>query len=188
MHNRYFLMRHGESEANVADLIISYPETGCKRYGLSKQGRQQVRLSALESGLGSDTLIISSDFLRARETAQIAAEVLACRPPVTEERLRERFFGQLEGSSSANYEQVWAQDEIDPGAPLLGAEPAHAVMERMGAVIEHLEVVDVGQTILLVSHGDPLRFLQLWAAGRQAQEHQSLPHFAPAEIRPLRPV
>ena len=71
MHNRYFLMRHGESEANVADLIISYPETGCKRYGLSKQGRQQVRLSALESGLGSDTLIISSDFLRARETATL---------------------------------------------------------------------------------------------------------------------
>jgi probable phosphoglycerate mutase len=185
MNNQYFLMRHGESEANVAGLIISYPETGCKRYGLSKRGRQQARLSALESGLTSDTVILSSDFLRARETAQIVAEVLACRPLAKEERLRERFFGQLEGSSASNYESVWRQDEVDPAHPWMGAEPAARVMERMSSVIQHLERVDTGRTFLLVSHGDPLRFLQLWVAGRKEHEHQSIAHFGPAEIRPL---
>ena len=185
MNNRYFLMRHGESEANLADLIISYPGTGCKRYGLTKQGRQQARLSALDSGLGAETLIFTSDFLRARETAQIAGEVLACRPPVLEERLRERYFGQMEGASSANYEQVWRQDELYPNAPLFGEESSGLVSERMCAVIEHLERVDSGQTILLVSHGDPLRFLQLWSAGRQLHEHMSIQHFGPAEIRAL---
>ena len=187
MNNRYFLMRHGESEANVENLIISYPGTGCRKYGLTKRGRQQARISALESGLGPETLIVASDFLRAQETAQIVGEVLACRPPTIDERLRERFFGQLEATSAANYEQVWLQDEIDPASPLCGAEPAALVMERMSAVVEHLESVDVGQTLLLVSHGDPLRFLQLWAAGRSSREHQSLEHFGPAEIRPLKP-
>lgn len=183
MNNRYFLMRHGESEAMLAGLVVSSPEVGCRRYGLSPQGKKQARVSAVQSGLGSDTIIISSDFVRARETAQIAAEVLGCSPPKLEEDLRERHFGELEGASSTNYEQVWRQDELDPDHPLYGVESVAQVMARVSRVVEHLEAVDSGQTFLLVGHGDPLRFLQMWAAG--IPRNQPIQHFAPAEIRGL---
>ena len=35
-------MRHGESEANVAGVIVSDPEQGCHGYGLTEKGRLQV--------------------------------------------------------------------------------------------------------------------------------------------------
>lgn len=183
MKHRYFLMRHGESEAMLADLVVSSPEIGCHRYGLSPQGKEQARVSALQSGLGADTRILCSDFVRARETAQIAAEVLGCPPPVLEPALRERHFGQLEGTSAASYQQVWQQDALDPDSPPFGVESARQVTRRLSQLVEQLESAGGAQTFLLVGHGDPLRFLQMWAAGLPLS--QSIPHFGPAEIRPL---
>ena len=183
MKNRYFLMRHGESEAMLADLVVSSPERGCGGYGLSARGQEQARQSARQSGLGADTLIVSSDFVRARETAQIAAEVLGCAAPRLEVGLRERHFGALEGTSSANYEQVWQQDAIDPDTPPHGVESARQVTRRLSQVVEGLEAEFKDRTFLLVGHGDPLRFLQMWAAGLPLSG--SMAHFGPAEIRPL---
>ena len=183
MKNRYFLMRHGESEAMLADLVVSSPEIGCHRYGLSSQGKQQARASALQSGLGADTRILCSDFVRARETAQIAAEVLGCPPPVFEPALRERHFGELEGTSASNYPQIWQHDAIDPDSPPFRVESSRQVTRRLSQVVEQLESRGSAQTFLLVGHGDPLRFLQMWAAGLPLT--QSIPHFGPAEIRAL---
>ena len=42
LKNRYFAMRHGQSEANAAGIIVSDPANGCPRYGLTPLGRQQV--------------------------------------------------------------------------------------------------------------------------------------------------
>ena len=60
-------MRHGQSEANVAGIIVSDPQIGCNQFGLTALGQQQVIKSASNtSKLNQDTLIISSDFLRAK--------------------------------------------------------------------------------------------------------------------------
>lgn len=183
MKNRYFLMRHGESMANLADKIISSPENGCQEYGLSPLGQRQAQENARSSGLGSETCIVCSDFLRTRQTAEIAAEALGCPRPRLDIRLRERFFGPWEGSSSRNYEGVWRMDEAGQTEP--GVESAEALTVRLAGLIEELECQSSDRSFLLVSHGDPLRFLQLWALARPTTQHQSLPHFAPAEIRPL---
>jgi hypothetical protein len=42
-HNAFFGIRHGESEANVAGLIVSAPEVGTQKYGLTERGRRQVQ-------------------------------------------------------------------------------------------------------------------------------------------------
>lgn len=181
-------MRHGESLANVADKIISSPENGCSGYGLSPLGREQALLSARRSGLGPETRVICSDFLRTRETAEIAAEALGCAPPSLEVRLRERHFGAWEGTSAANYHPVWLRDEQDPTDPGEGVETGATLTARLSEVIAGLEELWHDQCFLLVSHGDPLRFLQLWALQRPLQAHQSLAHFTPAEIRELSPV
>ncbi|MBX3167776.1 MAG: histidine phosphatase family protein [Candidatus Eremiobacteraeota bacterium] len=179
--NRYFLMRHGESLANLAGKIISSPEHGCAGYGLSELGREQAQRLASQSGLGPETRVLCSDFLRARETAEIAAAALGCAPPVLEPRLRERFFGPWEGSSADNYEPVWKNDQLDEDEQ--GVESARQLTARLSSLIEELENRETGQCFLLVSHGDPLRFLQLWALGRPTREHQSIRHFSPAEVR-----
>jgi len=39
-------MRHGHSEANEQGIIVSRPEIGTRRYGLTEKGRAQVEASA----------------------------------------------------------------------------------------------------------------------------------------------
>ena len=209
MKNRYYLMRHGESLANLQDRILSAPAQGCSGYGLSPRGVEQARAAAQASNLvtpspaapfprgrgtlvtpslgtlGAGTCIVTSDFLRARETALIVAEVLGCGPITTRPALRERFFGELEGCGADDYHKVWQQDRIDPHSTPFGVESAHQLATRMASVLDELEHTHSQQTILLVSHGDPLRFLQLWAAKIPLSQHLRIAMFAPAEIRAL---
>lgn len=185
MRNRYYLMRHGESLANVADKIISLPENGVEGYGLSELGHRQARESALASGLTSATVVVASDFLRARQTAENACAALGIAGFELHPGLRERVFAELEGQSGQEYHRVWALDDHDHSHSSFGAESPVALVARLRAVLEELEQAHSGQTILLVSHGDPLRFLQLAVAGRPLTEHQQVRHFAPAEIRAL---
>lgn len=184
LHNRYFLMRHGQSQANVEDLIISAPEIGCVGYGLTTLGREQARLSASQSGLGPQTVVIHSDFLRTQETAQEAAEVLGVSTIRADMRLRERYFGQLDQTVASNYHKVWSLDDQD--APMQwGVESGRHLVARLMFLMAELEDASRGQTFLLVSHGDPLRFLQCSAAFRALSKHQSIAHFGPAEVRQL---
>lgn len=185
MQNRYFLMRHGESQANRADLIISDPEVGCRLYGLTPKGSEQAREAGLKSGLREDTIILCSDFLRTRETAEIVSQVLGCSPPLPEEGLRERFFGELEGTSGKGYLQVWHQDTLDSGNTPYGAESPRHLCLRLQKLMRKLEQAYTDQTLLLVSHGDTLRYLQLVMSKRPLVEHLEIRLFDKAEIRPL---
>ena len=178
-------MRHGESQANKQRLIISDPATGCKLYGLTAKGREQAKESVAKSGLSKHTIIVSSDFARARETARIAQDTLRSPEIVLRQGLRERFFGKLEGRPTDEYGKVWAHDDVDSLNTPFGAESPRYLAHRLCKVVSDLEDQHEGAFILLVSHGDPLRFLQLRMANRDLTEHGKIRHFAPAEIRPL---
>lgn len=185
MNNSYFLMRHGESQANLADLIISDPKVGCAQYGLSPKGREQAQNSARDSGLGPETIIICSDFLRTQETAEVVRRVIGSETIIPEMGLRERYFGKIEGTSGHAYKTIWAQDSKDSVNSLLDAESPHHLALRLRKTMEKFENSYLDATILLVSHGDTLRFLQLEMAQRDLTEHLQVRLFEPAEIRAL---
>ena len=112
--NRYFGMRHGESKANVAGLIVSRIETDRSGdYGLSDRGRLQAAEAAPCCGLSAGTVIRSSDFARAWQTAQIVRERLGAAEVVAAEELRERSFGELDGSPATGYARVWTADQAE---------------------------------------------------------------------------
>src|SRR5690625_2177630 len=73
MHD-VWVLRHGESTANAAGLIVSVPgPRALTEVGLTALGREQARTAAeraAEQGLGAGTLVLTSDFARARETAE----------------------------------------------------------------------------------------------------------------------
>ena len=109
-------MRHGQSKANVAGIIVSGIENDrLGDWGLSELGREQVLAAARDCGLPADTLICSSDFSRARQTAEIVRARLGAPPVVVAAALRERCFGDLEGTATGNYARVWAADEAGAG-------------------------------------------------------------------------
>jgi broad specificity phosphatase PhoE len=185
--NRLSVMRHGQSNANVAGLIVSRIEHDRRgEYGLSELGRKQALAAALDCGLPGDTVICSSDFSRARQTAQIVAAHLGAVEVAIAQALRERCFGNWEGSPTENYERVWAADETDPDHADDNVEPVASVLDRTSALVVELERRYSGRDILLVSHGDPLQILQAGFLRIDPSRHRSLPALATAEIRPLR--
>ena len=180
-------MRHGQSKANVAGIIVSRIENDrCGDYGLSELGRQQALAAARGCGLPGDTVICSSDFSRARQTGEIVRAHLGAGEVVVAEALRERCFGEWEGSPADNYARVWAADETNPGHADGNVEPVTAVLDRTTAFIVDLEQRYSGRDILLVSHEDTLRILQAGFLRMNPSRHRSLPDLATAEIRPLR--
>jgi probable phosphoglycerate mutase len=197
--NRYHAMRHGQSKANVAGIIVSGIETDRHGdWGLSDLGREQVSAAAQACRLPVDTVICSSDFSRARQTAEIVRARLGAPPVVVEPALRERCFGDLEGTATGNYVRVWAADEAGTGNPAAdaadagrgdaggGIEPAAAVLDRTTALVADLERRYAGRDILLVSHGDTLQILQTGFLRMEPAGHRRLPNLGVAEIRALR--
>jgi probable phosphoglycerate mutase len=185
--NTYRVMRHGQSRANVAGIIVSRIESDRRGdYGLSELGRTQALEAAQACGRSRDTVIFSSDFARARQTAEIVRAHLDAPEVNLTEALRERSFGDWEGSATDNYAKVWAADETDSDQAGSGVEPVAAVLGRTTALIADLERRYSGGNILLVSHGDTLQILQAGFLRLSPASHRRLPPLRTAEIRQLR--
>lgn len=185
--NRFSAMRHGQSKANARGIIVSRIENDRRGdYGLTEPGRQQVLAAAQACGLPEETVICSSDFSRARQTAEIVRAYLGVPQVVIAEALRERCFGDWEGSPAANYARVWTADEASAGNTDGHVESAAAVLDRSTAFVVELERRYSGRDILLVSHGDTLQILQAGFLRMDPSRHRRLPDLATAEIRRLR--
>jgi broad specificity phosphatase PhoE len=185
--NRFSIMRHGQSKANVRGIIVSCIESDRRGdYGLSGLGRRQALAAARRCGLPGDTVICSSDFSRARQTAEIVRAHLGATEVVLTEALRERCFGDWEGTAIANYARVWAADETNPCDADGNVEPTAAVLDRSTAFIVDLERRYSGRDILLVSHGDTLQILRAGFLRMDPSQHRILPELKTAEICPLR--
>lgn len=186
--NQYYAIRHGHSEANAAGIIVSNSELGVDQCGLTKKGRRQVERTLSDfRDLDENTILVSSDFKRARETADLVFQALGNESGITfDVRLRERFFGDLDLEPDSNYRSVWHKDKFDPAHTDLNVESANSVMRRATALIVDLEKRYQKQKILLVGHGDILQILQTAFAGEDASRHREQKHIDTAEIRTLK--
>lgn len=181
LKNTYFAIRHGQSTANVANVISSDPVVGSTTHELTALGKEQARSAGtalwreLQPRFDSCTLY-SSNFTRARETKhivafelqrqrQLATGIFDARPLSVGllEALRERDFGHLDGQNTGAYDVVWPRDLV--GDTLDGVESVEAVCARLDAMIHMLEERHDGEAIGLVSHADTLQIFQLWMAG-----------------------
>tara|TARA_R110002012_G_scaffold20535_5_gene72744 strand:- start:543 stop:1130 length:588 start_codon:yes stop_codon:yes gene_type:complete len=179
--NRYLLMRHGHSQANQQGLIISSPERGIQAFGLSAIGEQQMAQLVVAWTWPIPTQVVHSDFLRTTQTA--ARVTRAFKLEMTaDKRLRERYFGDLDGQADECYPEVWAWDAVDAEHRHHGVESVSSVAARMRAVIEGLEQQYTGETILLVSHGDPLQILLTALANKPLSQHREQPALLPASV------
>ncbi len=179
-------MRHGQSMANVDGLIVSHPENGLNNYGLSDKGRQQVRDGIQASDLNARIHLFSSDFKRARETAEIVQQTLNCDHKIVfDKRLRERHFGDFELGPDTQYPEVWAMDKRGQGHAAHNVETVQSVVQRALAVVFDFEKQFDNETCLLIAHGDILQILQTAFYQIPANQHRELPHLETAEVRAL---
>lgn len=184
-------MRHGQSTANVAGIILSDPVEGRKpNYALTPLGETQVRTSVSaqkEAGaLTENTLIVSSPFSRCLRSAEIAKEILGTKSDiVVDDRLGERWFGDWDKTSDQNYAHVWEEDRKSPDRAAAHVESIRGVQERVMTVMQDLESRSSGRTILLVSHGDTLQILKETLREKSADFHDGLTPLHVAEIQKI---
>lgn len=193
LRNTYYALRHGTSEANERGVVVSHPENGIPAWGLSLAGaaacrerfvRGRTPFPALEP---ATTVVLSSDFRRAVETAAILCAQIGLAPFALDIALRERHFGRLELGPVSGYDEVWERDAGGPDHGHAGAESTEWVARRMAGVVERQERRHAGRTIVLVSHGDPLQILETVLLGLPSHRHRERPHLANAELRRLVP-
>lgn len=176
-------MRHGQSIANVEQIVVSAPDRrALVECGLTALGRRQAREAAARSGLTSRTVIVTSDFARARETADIVADVIGAAAPTADVRLRERNFGEHEGGPADVYAGVWEDDDAGR-EPAAGVESPRSVAARVQSLLSELEAADTREGLLLVAHGDVLQIAEAVIRGLPPHAHRRLPHMENAEIR-----
>lgn len=211
LHNVYYVLRHGQSEANVANVIASSPAIATKKYGLSDKGKQQAALAGedvmnafqeanrIRPAPLRGVLLLASDLRRARETAQIVqgkleevgiplyhnGEYGVDNGFIIETRLRERWFGEWDGTSDTNYENVWKDDVTDPDHTIKGVESVNRVMQRTTSCIQEWDARIQDCFIICVAHGDVLQILQTACAKMDGSQHRTLEHLETAKLRRL---
>lgn len=188
MTGRIWVLRHGESTANVEGLIVSVPgPRALAEVGLTARGREQAReaaVSGLAQGLGPQTLVLSSDFARARQTAEEFAAGIGAAAPRVEKRLRERSFGRYDEGPASAYDEVW---QVDRGRGVHDGEVEQVadVAARVLAVLREADDLARTAPVVLVAHGDVLQIALALGAGADPHDHRDVPHLGNAELRLL---
>ena len=189
--NRLWVLRHGESTANVEGLIVSAPgPRALSEVGLTPRGRTQAREAAragAAQGLGPETVVLTSDFARALQTAEEFAAGLGAAAPRIDQRLRERSFGQHDEGPASAYERVWGVDR-ERGTHQDEVEQVAAVAARVLEALREADELARSAPVVLVAHGDVLQIALTLAAGADPHDHREQPHLGNAELRLLGPV
>jgi broad specificity phosphatase PhoE len=205
LRNDYFALRHGQSMANVAKIIASHPEMACTNYGLSEVGAAQAALAGqtvVEHYQQSQSqapqpysgiLLLTSDLLRAKETAETVAHAIMIQEAASsipyrvlvETRLRERGFGEWDGGSDVHYHDVWKDDATNPWHETKGVESVMSVMDRATKCITEWDATVENHMILCVAHGDVLQILQTAFFQLDGSQHRTLEHLDTATLRRL---
>lgn len=178
-------MRHGHSQANEEGIIVSDPSVGTERYGLTSMGRSQVENAAASFAGDPSVMIYSSDFKRARETSEILSKIWKSPEITYTQKLRERFFGDFDGSDQSNYLRVWEKDKKRGDYEDLSIESPKGVASRLQSLLSEIEREHSDKTIFLISHGDCLQILQAMRMRLSPAEHRTVPHLDVAEIRAM---
>lgn len=155
------LVRHGESTWNVAGRMqgqTASPE-------LTDRGRRQgVRAGAELLALGAERLL-TSDLVRARQTAAIIGRTLQLEPEAAP-LLRERHYGAWQGSDIT--QAIRATRSLPDHERVPGGESLVDVRRRWAALV--IALGDIRGPVVLVTHGN----LIVEAAGGPLPENGSV--------------
>jgi len=163
-----YLVRHGETEWNAKHIIMGQKDSSLTELGLAQATETAYQLRDVNFDA-----IISSDLPRTKRTAEIIRldrdiEIM------TSHLLRERFYGHFEGKSVADYKQE-TKELFEKIQKLSEAEKMAAkyspemesdeeVVDRFITKLREIAVAAPEKTILVVTHGGPIRTF-LWKTG-----------------------
>jgi probable phosphoglycerate mutase len=152
---RFIVIRHGETEWNVAARIQGHGDSA-----LTAQGVAQARSLARRLSTHQFDLLVASDLGRALDTARHVAAACGHEPRL-DSRFRERSFGAGEGMTYEEIDRAYPDAfsrvrEVDPDYVIPGGESRGQFHERVRSGFEALAAEHSGKTIVVVTHGGVL--------------------------------
>lgn len=144
-----YLVRHGESEANVANLINDDPSIPVN---LTKRGIAQAQATSELLRNVRFTYAYASEFPRARQTAEILIHVHDIQLTI-DSRLNERRSG-MNGMPVQAFQDLISLDPLRTKPPR--GESFVEQMERLKSFLDHVATRHVDGTLLVVSHENPI--------------------------------
>ncbi|WP_405179024.1 histidine phosphatase family protein [Nocardia sp. NBC_01377] len=168
MNGKLILVRHGETEGNVAKIL----DTRVPGLPLTERGAAQAKTFG-SSLLAPPVALFSSAALRARQTAGYIEATTGVAASVLD-GVYEVQVGDMEGSGDVEAHEIfqriyrsWHDGDLAQRAP--GGESGHEVLARFLPVIENVRAeylagADVGD-VVLVTHGAAMRLVARSIAG-----------------------
>ncbi len=186
--NKYFIMRHGVSEANICDKVSCNVNDVDH---LTEEGKKQVLNSIEDLKNKKINLIISSDFIRTKETAEIIKDTLNIKEEdyIFEKRIRELNVGVFDGKTWSEYYGSREEKDWYSYKPQSG-ESCKEVKFRMTSFLYELEQKYKDKNILIVTHEGPARMLLAGILGLDDKETEEqlenkIPHLENASVTEL---
>ncbi|NBU79647.1 MAG: histidine phosphatase family protein [Sphingomonadaceae bacterium] len=167
---RCCIVRHGETPWNADRRLQGHQDIPLNALGLAQAEAAGQYLQRRHQATPFSA-VVSSDLLRARQTAEAVADALGLSVQA-EPALRERHYGQFEGKTPAEAEifQAEAYAALVSRADLMAApgsaEPLQAMLERIEHCLFDLARVYADQSVVIVTHGGVLDLLYRRAMGR----------------------
>src|SRR3954452_2270400 len=146
----FWFLRHGETDWNAEGRSQGRTDIALNSVGLA-QARRAARTLA---GIGGIATIVASPLVRARVTAEIAAESLGL-PVAFDDDLQEVNFGEQEGLPMGDWYDDWIAGQYTPA----GAETFAALLARAVAAVNRATAKPA--PVLVVAHGALSRALRL---------------------------
>ncbi len=158
MTTTLILVRHGQSEANLARVFAGHTDIP-----LTEQGHLQAENTAAFLKDYPISAIYSSDLLRSMQTAAPTARMhgLSIRP---DRALREVFAGEWEGRAYAELMETYAEGyrvwREDCGrAHPAGGERVTDLAARIYAAVDRIALAHRGECVAIFTHATPIRAL-----------------------------
>ncbi len=163
--NKYFVMRHGQASNNVEKNFYMDSQHNAI---LTELGKEEV-IKSMNNFNEKIDVIISSPFLRAKQTAEIASKIIKFPQEkiIYDKRIREWEIGSgFEGKSKTEVTQYYEHDYIHiPDNEVMNGESFTQLVKRLGDYIYEIDSEYKNKNILIVCHGGVTAGLQFIANG-----------------------
>ena len=153
--NKYFMMRHGETEFNVKGLIS---DTVNNEDNLTELGRSQAEKAGEELKDKNIDVIITSPFVRTKETAEIVAKTIGFDKEkiIFDDRLHEMSVPMYEGKKWSEYHNDFSKTVENFYKAPVGNESYENVRRRSMSFLYDIEKSYSGKNVLIITHGSPV--------------------------------
>ena len=163
---KLILVRHGETEENVNDLLAGQD---CGK--LTAKGIEQSKKlgKELKEKYKID-MIFCSPLTRCRETLENILDEYPLDVPIYMSKLiEERDYGEYTGMEAVlvNPEELNEDNKINKE---MGVESQIHLLKRVSLFLEDLKLEDENSTILVVSHQEPIKIMAAKITGKTADE------------------